>query len=159
MSTMPLSLRKANFVSPPRVNGTTGNVAAITVSAVASSLDLRTLSRGASATQGQYNSAQTQQGFQGAMDQYITILADGADLYVVFGPSQASVTGANAPVAATVGSVSGAGAYTDAAGTAWKIPNGQSLRVMPQLNQDAFMGFVGSAAGTMRLFQSSPPNA
>lgn len=159
MSSMPLALRKANFYSPPRVNGATGNVAAITVSAAAGSLDVRSLSCGPSATQGQYNAAQTQQGFQGAMDQYITIFADGADLYVVFGPSQASVTGGNAPVVATVGSVSGAGVYTDAAGTAWKIPNGQSLRVLPQLNQDAFMGFVASGAGTMRIFQSSPPNA
>lgn len=150
----PLTSRMNQALTPPRKNGVAGNAAAITVSAVQSAIDLRSLSGAATNPQ---NPTQSDGQKNGAVGGFLTVEADGADLFVLFGDTLAAVTGGNKPVAATVGAVNGSGVYTDAAGVAFKIANGTFQRFWLQDQRDYFMGFVGSAAGTMRLYQSSPP--
>jgi hypothetical protein len=84
---------------------------------------------------------------QGYIGHYIDIFADGADLGIISGPANASVSGANAPVLATTG-------VAIAAGMCWRIPTGgrQSFFVTPD---DRFLGVVASAAGTARITLSS----
>ena len=94
----------------------------------------------------------------GAVDSYLTIQADGADLGIIVGAALADVTGGNAPALATVGAVT-ANVYPVAgvAGCCLRIPTGTSVRLKLDRNRDNFLGYVASAAGTMRLYQSSPP--
>lgn len=148
-----IQTRMFHWVSPPRASnqGLIGEVAAIAVSAVAGVLDVRTVAA-------QVYSAASADGNQmlGLVGQYITIEADGADLGITFGPTLASVTGAHVPALAGVGTVNGSGVYTEANTVCYRIPNGQERRFLLQKERDLFLGFVGSAAGTMRLFQSVP---
>jgi hypothetical protein len=147
-----LEERKALLVTPPRANGVTGNVAALTVAALTPAfLDLSTLSKGP--VPSVVSSTTVSQ--EGSVGAFLTVQADGADLYLVFGPTQASVTTTAAPVLLTVGTNT-SGVYGEVLGTALKVPTGTSLRVLIQNSQDRFMGFVGGGAGTMRLYQSSP---
>jgi hypothetical protein len=85
----------------------------------------------------------------------IGIYADGADIGIITGRVAADVTGGNAPVLATAGSVT-AGVYTGAAGACWRLVNGATqFEVIPTIFQDVILGYVGSASGNMRLFQIS----
>ena len=91
----------------------------------------------------------------------ITIAAETATLYIIFGPTAASVSGAHPPVVPTVvtgiGTLS-SGAYTRATGTAWPIPAGTAQRFYLQSGVDKFMGFVASGNGYAALYQSSAPS-
>ena len=82
-------------------------------------------------------------------------------MYVVFGPTAASVSSTYAPVIPTsqagIGTLT-AGAYTRAAGTAFPIKAGTSLRVFLQQGVDKCMGFVAVGTGWCSLYQSSPGN-
>ena len=60
----------------------------------------------------------------------------------------------NAPVLATTGTVV-SGAYVAVPGVCWRIPAGNERRYLLQIGQDNYMGFVGSAAGIIRIAQSS----
>jgi len=129
-------LQAANII-PPRA----GQLYAVAVSTTPGSVDMSTIgptvtNMGASGTSS-----------TGCLNRYVTIFAEGGDLYVVTGPSSASVTGANAPVAATNGK--------NAAGVAWKIASGtyQSFRFTG--GYDNWLGFVASGAGQMRVAPSS----
>jgi hypothetical protein len=155
--TLSLSAKKNLFLSPPRAAGI-GQVLAVSVSSTASYVNLGALFQPAAGGQ---SGAQTQGSsgvVVGVLDNYISIYADGAELGVVFGLTAAAVSGANAPALATAGSLL-AGVYTPPATPAcWGIATGTWQRFLAQLTQDLFMGFVASGAGTMRLYQSSPPN-
>ena len=152
------------YVSAPRAKSTeAGRAANIALVAVTPAvLDLTTLGKPASYTASQANQAQP----NGAMGSYVTITADGCDIGLIFGTASADVSGANAPVLATVGTVP-AGVYTPAAGECFIIKTGQTarflLRPLPVGGSgttapitDQFLGFVGSGAGFMRIYQSSP---
>lgn len=151
------------FVSPPRAKSTeAGRAANIAVSATPGFIDLTTLGKPATYNAQQAAAAQP----NGALGSYLTITADAADVGVIFGTASADVSGGNAPVLATVGTVP-AGVYTPAAGECFVIKSGQTarflLRPLPVGGSgttapitDQFMGFVGSGAGFMRLYQSSP---
>lgn len=156
MSGLPVLARKTLAVTAPRAfvaAGLPGQVAAFSVSAVATVVNLT-----AGISQAAANLTTSGQDPKSPTRNCITVYADGADLGVIFGTSNASVTGGNVPVLATVGTLSG-GTYTGAAGTCWRIPAGQSARFVLQFGVDLFMGVVASGAGTCRLYQSSPDDA
>lgn len=83
----------------------------------------------------------------GFVGRWIDIYADGADLGIVAGPTNASVSGANAPALATTGTAVGAG-------QCMRIPNG-FWRTYFVTADTAFLGIVASAAGTARICASS----
>lgn len=148
----PKTSKLNQFVTPPRAGAVVGAPAVLTLGVAALFVDLRTIN---AQTYSAAFAALAQQA--GIIGNYLTLLADGADAYVIFGPTQASVTGANAPVIATAGVVNGGtGAYTAVAGTCWKIPSGTSIRPITAPGVDLFMGYIGSAAALLRLYQSSP---
>jgi hypothetical protein len=148
---LPLSAKQNLFVSPPRVAGI-GQILTVATSATAGVVSLAVLFNPV------YNITSAQANVTaGVTGNYITIFADTADVGVLFGTTVGSVTGANVPVLATVGTVSGVGVYTPAVGSCYRIPAGQERRYLVQATEDLFLGFVGSTTGVMRLFQSSPP--
>ncbi len=146
----PVASRKSAFVSAPRAYqalGPPGQVLSITVSTVA---DYFALSAGLSQAV-----ADPQIGAdpKSLIRNFVTIQCD-VDLGIIFAPTAALVTGANVPAIATVGTLSG-GVYTPAAKTCHLLYARQPSRFLLQAGVDLFFGFVGSASGTMRLYQSS----
>lgn len=95
----------------------------------------------------------------GVQDNRVILFADGVDLGIITGTVIADVTGANAPVLAHSGSVSGTGIYTLQIGTCYRVLNGQSIEFEPSVIQDVILGIVASGAGHARLFQCSGTNA
>ena len=156
----PRDVVRALCISPPRaytVAGVPGMLVVVAVSTVAAALDLTKLNFGLaySATD-----ARTAQGNLGVVGNELTIWTDtGADLGIIVGPTLASVTGANVPVLATVGTVNANGIYTAVTGACFRVPAASSVRFLTAPGQDLFLGFVGSAAGIARIFQSSVSGA
>lgn len=159
MGDYPVASRKNDFTSTPRAYaaaGAPGQVASFAVSATAIYLDL---------TQGISQAAKnlqiSGQDPKSPTRNYLSIVAD-VDVGVAFGPTAASVSGANAPVLATVGTVSGSGVYTGAAGTCWVIKanaGASPTRFLLQQGVDLFVGIVATGAGKCRVYQSSPDDA
>lgn len=101
---------------------------------------------------------------------YINFQAQGTDVFVIFGPSFASVTGSNAPLDTTTNTVSGStGAITMAKKVCLIIPQNQTLPVLLPAGATAgvawgtsspwrFVGYVtaNGTSGTLRVWQSSP---
>lgn len=152
------------FVSMPRAKaGEPGCMAVVAISAVAAVFDFATISEPIEDSE----SDETQQ-VAGAMGSYIRISAEGADLYIISGTVKGDVTGGNVPDPAAVGTVDANGVYTPAAKTCHRIvkdtyqdflltPNRRALAGTTTAGvMDRFMGFVGSGAGKMRIFQRSP---
>ena len=141
-------------VTPPRAGiNIVGEPAAFAVTTTAGALDLRSISNPATDLSNVNKSQRN-----GAVGQYITIFADGADLGLVFGKTFASVSSANVPALATVGTVDGStGVYTGVVKTCIRVPSGTFYDVNPT-TEDLFMGFVGSTTGVCRVWQSSPSN-
>ena len=137
MSALPEASRQADNILAP----TAGEISNITVSAVAGSVDLTTIGP---QTEPDGNTKRRDPGMSG---HYMSIYADGVDVYVLFGKDSASVTGSNAPVIATTGS--------NAAGCCIKIPNGQERQLRPSVGIHRFMGYIASGNGTMRVWRSS----
>lgn len=129
--------RQLNFELPPRA----GLIGAVALSAVAGSQNLALLDNQA------VNLASADALQIGPLGCDVTFIADGTDAYVVFGPTSASVTAGNAPVAATTG--------VNAAGVAMKFPNNVKVR-LKLTAIDQWIGFVGAATGTLRFYRSSP---
>lgn len=150
----PVASRKADFVTCPRANqasGPQGQVAVISVSAVADYLDL---TKGISQapfdrSRGDDPTSMTRN--------YLAVECD-VSLGIIFGKTAALVTGGNVPAIATTGSVS-SGVYSGAAKTCFLIPANTPMRFMPQPGVDNFLGFVASGAGTMRVYQMSDDRA
>jgi hypothetical protein len=151
---LPVGSRKADFQSAPRAyqsGGPEGQAAALAVSGTAIAVDL---TRGFS--QAAYD------GTKGAnpkspTDNYLAIIAD-VDVGIIFGPTLASVSGANAPVIATTGTLS-SNVYVGAAGTCFVLPADFGMKFLLQPALDKFVGIVGASAGTVRIYQISPSNA
>jgi hypothetical protein len=179
-----ISTIKAQKITAPRAYGGAsivypGEIIKIPALATADYMNLTTLMQ-VSTSEGVGTPAFQNLKF-GVAGNCLTIFPDGADLYVMFGPTQASVTGANAPVIATVGTKT-AGGYTRAAGVCWHLPNlagsssgilGYRLHLEITGNPlsiasgntaasgggDLFMGYISSAAtGTVQMYMSSPAN-
>lgn len=161
---IPTEIRKYQFVSPPRAYGPTGPVGqeiVVGTSPTPHYLDLSKLTYGLSYSTVSPDAAQGAGSppniAEGAIGNYITIYADGADVGIIVGATAASVSGGAAPVLSAVGTISGSGTYQGATGTCHRIPAGQERRYHTQLNRDSFLGYVGGASGTMRIYQSNPP--
>lgn len=129
--------RQVNFPLPPRA----GKIGVVATSTTAGSVNLATLDNQAV----DISTADTTQA--GVQDCLVTFIADAQDAYVIFGPSQASVTGGNAPVIATTG--------VNVAGAAMKIPQNMPTRLRITAS-DIWMGYIAGAAGTLRFYRSSP---
>lgn len=150
----PVPSRKQAFISAPRAFkalGPPGQVVAITVSITAAVLSLVT-----GVSQAPFDRTLGNDPKQLSRN-FVTIECD-VDIGVIFSTLIADVTGTNVPAIATVGTVDAVGTYT-AAKTCFVIYAKQPTRILLQEGADLFMGFVGSAAGTMRLYQSSADNA
>jgi hypothetical protein len=94
---------------------------------------------------------QAQQRPNGLLGDYVDIYADAADVGIVAGATQASVTGANVPsLTATGTGVIG----TPVAGLCRVIPKGTSQRFFVT-SDTPWLGFIGSGAGFIRIFQVS----
>lgn len=179
----PVASRKFEFVSPPRAYGPTGGtgpagqVVAALVSAVPQYLNLQLVTQANRVYDASVDglAGQNRNG-PGVVNNYVTLYADGCDLGIVLGPTAFSVGGATgaafSPTGVATGGVTGAlpdlsakgtvtpsGIYNAATGACWRIPSGTKERFLMQPGQDLFLGVVGSATGTLRLYQSSPDNA
>ena len=135
--------KQADFITCPQASA--GAVVAV-VSGVAQSINLSLIGN-----QVQVANIQSQQEL-GVQDHYVSIQAQGANLYVIFGLTQASVTSGNAPVATTTGTGT---VQTPAPGIAFWIPQGATANFLPRPTVDGWMGFVSDGAGFMRIFQTS----
>lgn len=157
----PRDVVRALCISPPRAfaaAGVPGQLVVVAVSVAPGAIDLTKLLFGLA-----YNATSAQAGqANGAVGNELTIESDtGADLGIIFGPTLGSVTGANAPVLATVGTLNASGIYTPVTGVCYRVFAGPTgvARFLTAPTQDLFMGFVGSAAGVMRTYQSSVSGA
>ncbi len=150
----PVASRKADYVSPPRAHQATGPEGQVLAVTVGGAADYFQVSSGIS----QAPFDRTKGDDPSSMGRnYLTIECD-VDLAIIFGKTAALVTGGNVPVIATVGTLSG-GLYTGAAGTAFVIFAKIPMRFLMESGQDLYMGFIGSGAGTMRLYQMSSDKA
>jgi len=131
--------------------GMPGSIVVLPVTTSASYVNLQTL---LAQTPTQVNSSAFTDQVNGVQDVRIVLQAIGATVGLILGNVVGDVTGANAPVLATQGVLS-AGAYTPTAGTCWQLVPGTTLELEAVLNQDVFLGFVGSASGSLSLFQCS----
>jgi hypothetical protein len=160
---LPEGARKNLAIQPPRAfvsgGGGQGQVAVLAVSATPIAIDLtRGFNPVYPPTTGLGSVAQGAKPLITTRN-YLTISADtGADVGVIFGPSVAAVSGGNAPVLATTGSLV-SNVYTGVAGTCWRIPAGTSQRFLCAQGVDNAVGIVGSGAGVVRIYQSSPDDA
>jgi hypothetical protein len=95
----------------------------------------------------------------GVVGTRIAIYADGAELGLITGRLIGDVTGANAPVLATVVTTlsAGTGLFTAGGnpGMCFAIPSGSYYEFEIQAAYDQFLGFVGGGSGTMRIYQCS----
>ena len=154
-----VTVRQAQFVTAPRTSAGTaaivGEAVTFATSGAASYLEMDNLLQ---QTVTQTSPTQT---YKGVTDNFVTIAAITSTLYIIFGATAANVSGAHAPVVPNgsggVGTIS-SGAYTRAAGTAFPIPAGTSIRFRLQKGIDNFMGFIATGAGFASLYQSSPAN-
>lgn len=130
-----------------------GQVMAFPFSTVAQVIDLEAI--GNPPFQNQSNLAYNTTG-KGVVGNFITVHAQGQDLYLSVGATGPQVTGISA---ATVGAITASGTYQGATGAAWRVPANESLRFIPQPGIDRVMAVVASTGtGTCRIYQSNPSN-
>lgn len=143
MSMVIEATRMSDFIKLP--NSEEGAVKVVSAVADANGLDLRTIGDTVA------NSAQQGQEGLGVVGHYITIQADGADIWIKSGKTQADVTGANAPspTATGVGIIG-----TPIAGASFKIPKETERSFYPTPDHP-WLGFIGSGGGYIRIFKTS----
>ena len=83
---------------------------------------------------------------QGCIGHFVEFFAETADVGILFGPTNASVTSASAPALATTG--------TNTAGCCMRIPAG-TYRTFYIHAPTRFVGFVGSTSGNLRISVTS----
>lgn len=88
----------------------------------------------------------------------LCIQAVTANVGLILGTLVGDVTGANAPVIATQGTLS-SGTYTGAVGSCWLLLAGATIELEAFATQDVYLGFVGSTTGGLQIFQCSAPGA
>jgi hypothetical protein len=155
-------------VAAPNANTGPGLVAVITLSTTAAALNLAALFQ--SPTPNLYDASQKVRGQIPFAAFTLECDAGAGDAGIIFAPTQALVSGSNVPLLTSSGTVSGAGLYTPAGKECWRIVAGAPpQRFVAQFTTnptgtgsvtnnvgDNWMGFVGSAAGVLRIYQSSP---
>jgi hypothetical protein len=155
--------RQADWILPIMAD-TTGNVAgaALTASTSAVIIDLSTM---IAATQA-YLSGSSHAMNPDPLGKYLNLQAQGNDVFCVFGPTLASVSGANAPNPATVNTVT-AHAVNNIPGICMWIPQNATAAIKTpvgspdttsHLNSPCrFLAFVTSTgSATLRIWASSP---
>jgi len=146
-------------VAAPNPNTGPGLVAVISLTTTAIQLNLSALFQ--SPTPNLYDASQKVRS-QILFAAFSLAMDTGADCGVISGPTQALVSGANVPLLTSSGTVSGAGVYTVAGKECWRIVGGAPpQRFVAQFDPtnkigDNWLGLVGSAAGLLRIYQSSP---
>ena len=153
--TFPITARQYYAKRPPRAPqlSVPGSVAPITVSGSASYINLQSF---LAQTQSDGTAYGTQT--KGVLGQRVSITAITATIGIITGKVVGDVTGSNAPNLSNVCTVSN-GVVTMVAGACMQIPPGTTLEFIPNASQDVFLGFVGSGAGTMILYQTSDTNS
>jgi hypothetical protein len=136
MSRIEAANQEALFTCPV---ATAGAVLAVTSSAGSQNLALI-----GNQTQNIATQATASTGVQG---HFISLQADGEDMYVTFGATQAAVTSANAPVIATTG--------VNTAGICYLIPKGTTVRFFARAGLDLWIGYIAASTGNLRIWQSS----
>jgi hypothetical protein len=164
--------RQSDWILPMMVdaNGNPNGVA-IAVTAAVTGVDLTTVPGLPASFAGTPGATQD----PNPLGHYLRVTAQGGDVFLVFGPNYASVTGANAPAPATTNAVSGTGVVTTGtkgiceqipAGTYkdFKLPIGSLVHASASdaggpLGSSSPCRFVGlicsSGTATARLYQSS----
>jgi len=159
--------RQSDWLLPAVVDGTGNpNCIAVAVSTGAAALDLTSLPVPA----GVYDS-HVAAATPNPIGRYVNFQAQGGDVFLIFGPTFASVTGgSNAPAAGTVNTVNGTtGVVTMAKKVCIWVPQGQTLGCkLPVGNESTpnqygtaspcrFVAYVTSTgSATLRIWQSSP---
>ena len=152
----PRAVHMHDFVSAPQAwatgaTGPQGQVMAARVSPTAQLIDLQLVvnppltNRSTTQTQGV-----TQ---KGVTENFITVYADGADLYIILSKDAAR---ASNPIGTAFGTLSGSGTYEGVTGTCWLVKNGTEFRFVPRYGQDRYMGVAASATGAIRMYMSNP---
>ena len=134
--------------------GMAGSIVVLPVTTAATYVNLATLLK---QTPTQANSSAFTDMVNGLQGVRIVLQAVTATVGILLGNLQGDVTGANAPVLATTGTLS-SGAYTAVAGACWPILPGATIEFEAAIGQDMFLGFVGSTTGALALFQCSQPS-
>jgi hypothetical protein len=159
MADYPVGSRKNDFITPPRAFASAGDPGQCAVLAVSASAITIDLTQGIS--QATTNLSQAGQKTKSPTQNCLTIEAD-VDIGIIFGRTSAAVSSGNAPVIANNGTLSGA-TYVGTAGTCFIIKAASSgqqpIRFLLQPGVDNFLGVVGSGAGKVRFYQSSPDDA
>lgn len=147
MSGQEEATRQSDWILPPTVFGGApglavgiSNTAAIATSTTVAVLDLTTLPGFPSPPAAQGASKQATEN-PNAIGHYVDLTAETADAYFFCGPTLASVSGANAPVAATTSTINGSGVLTPAVGIPAYLPAGQTKPFKIPV------GLIGTAGG------------
>lgn len=152
----PRAVHMDHFVTPPRAyvaggTGPAGQVLATLVSPVAQVVNLELVVNPHVPDLSTSNSTGVTQ--KGVTGNFVEIFADGADLYIIVGASIARV---QSPSPTGYGTLTASGTYNGVTGACWKVPNGTSIKFVPQYQQDKYMGVIASATGAMRMAQVNP---
>lgn len=155
--------RQGDWITPPMV-GSDGKAiaAAIAVTSTASYIDLTTLpavpaSWGgvAAGTAGWLPPGTAYQ--PNALGGYLDLYADGGDIYIITGPTAASVTASNVPAPATTNTVT-TGVLTTAVGVCICIPAGTRLQMKPFWGPYMAPGAGGNSAPAGGTQAANSPN-
>ena len=133
--------RQSDWILPPRA----GKMAVLSATSTPVSIDLRTIGT----TTDTFASADGNHPY-GPVGHYVSLYADGGDVYVNFGSTSGSVTGANVPDPTVTG--------VNAAKGCWKILKDTALQVKLAVGQDLYCGYAcaSGVTATLRIVQSSP---
>lgn len=152
----PRAVHMDSFVSAPQAwatgaTGPMGQVMAARVSPVAQTVNLELVVNPPMPNRATTNTQGVTQ--KGVLENFITIYADGADLYIVFSRDAAKVA---SPSPTAFGTITGSGTYQGVTGACWIVKNGESMRLVPRQGQDKYMGVAASATGAIRMYMSNP---
>lgn len=156
----------AAFSGGPVATGAVpGSIAVLPVTATATYVNLKALFAQVSSQATSSAFSDQVNGVLGVRIALQAVLSAAGSVGVILGNAVADVTGANAPVIATQGTLT-TGLYTPAAGTCWQMVGGtptEYLEFEPAFSasggyQDQYLGFVGSTTGSLLLFQCSNPS-
>jgi hypothetical protein len=162
------AISQALLITPPRAfdpqAGPFGQEVVFNVTNVAAVLDLQKLAFNVyyDAFNAQNNAGlgAPVKGPRGAVGSFLTIRTDAADLGFILGATLASVTGANVPNLAAVGTLNSDGTYLGTQGVCHRLAPAGSAgfhhRYRLQIGVDNFLGLVSSVAlDVVRLYVSS----
>lgn len=152
----PRAVHMHDFVVGPQAwaTGATGpqsQIMAARVSPVAQTIDLEYVVNPPLPNLASSNSSGVTQ--KGVTGNFVSIFADGADLYIVLSKTADKVA---SPSPTAFGTITGSGTYQGVTGACWVVKNGTEMRFVPRYGQDRYMGVAASATGAIRMYMSNP---